>query len=477
MEMRNGNRERIEIQSDDKSSHSKFGFTLVELLVVIAIIAVLVAILIPAVQRVRASARATQSRNNLSEMGVAMKHYEGLGKGNLRTESWEQTLAPFLDDAAAIFVDPADDDGDVSYALTTKVVSMGANDDKKIAIIESNERIIDLDTQSCSGTPLAPSITGSPVARHSGMTNALLYGGAVRSFEPAEIDLADSSNEPLVIWWLPYRDHGLVCGTVVSIDNPDTLPAPTGTDPEPTLTPNPSEPAPTEPPDNPNCEVTTGDLLVHYTFDDPGDPGYDDSGNGNHLNLNGPTHDPSERGGVIVLDGSNDYALAQQTIDITGDCYTIAGWFKTTASSATPSGGRDFFSLYANGGHGAYCQHAPTSHHGSPASGPWRYLHRMPLGVVSPLPDNVYARETVNDGAWHHFAAVKEDTAQVMYFDGAETERRDPMTQANFDEPFTLCIGRNHAAGAVRHWWGSLDDARIYGRALSASEISALANE
>ena len=52
------------------------GFTLVELLVVITIIAILVAILLPAVNRVRASARSTQARNNLAQMGKAMKHYE-----------------------------------------------------------------------------------------------------------------------------------------------------------------------------------------------------------------------------------------------------------------------------------------------------------------------------------------------------------------------------------------------------------------
>ena len=82
------------------------GFTLVELLVVISIIAILVAILLPAVQRVRASARSAQSRNNLSQMGKALKHYEGLGQGNLRHDSWQEQLAPFVDDVAEVFIGP-----------------------------------------------------------------------------------------------------------------------------------------------------------------------------------------------------------------------------------------------------------------------------------------------------------------------------------------------------------------------------------
>jgi prepilin-type N-terminal cleavage/methylation domain-containing protein/prepilin-type processing-associated H-X9-DG protein len=101
--------------------NTRAGFTLVELIVVVGIIGLLVAILTPAVQRARESARNAECKSNLRQIGLALSNYVDI-QGSRGVFPWAaelpsvapdkpslpETLEKFIESSTRVFACPDD---------------------------------------------------------------------------------------------------------------------------------------------------------------------------------------------------------------------------------------------------------------------------------------------------------------------------------------------------------------------------------
>jgi prepilin-type N-terminal cleavage/methylation domain-containing protein len=181
-----------------RSTPRRKGFTLVELLVVIAIIAVLIGLLLPAVQKVREAAARSQSSNNLKQLGIAIHGLTTRTEGLLPPSAgtWPGTNGP----NASIFghILPDIEQGNL-YIKYVPVATLGTT--PFAAATESVKTFIAPLDPSNPGTSAAIGLTSyASNAAVFGVTN----GGTTRY--PAQFNQKGTSNT--VIFFERYASTG-----------------------------------------------------------------------------------------------------------------------------------------------------------------------------------------------------------------------------------------------------------------------------
>jgi hypothetical protein len=171
-------------------------------------------------------------------------------------------------------------------------------------------------------------------------------------------------------------------------------------------------------------------------------------------------------GKALRLDGSNDFVAVgdKASLKLSGNSITISAWvrhesdtFKTWEAIATKGDGTYRLTLC---GDGLGCS-------GGVQNGFYFALNAASVISFS----SVVVPQT---GRWYHVAVTYDGTTAIMYINGVRSAS-DTGSDTIANDTTSFYIGEN-SGSLGRQWTGTIDEVRVYNRALSSAEVVNLAN-
>jgi len=499
----------------------RLAFTLTELLVVIAVIVILLALLLPAVQQTRASARTTQCAANVTELNLALTK-AAANNLSVRPDNWLAMVHPYLidvkiykcpDHEAAILSTGSTPPVTASYGLSNRYPRLQGGDSQKIVLLDYNATRADVVGPGATDVWSAMS-----APRHRGKMNVLFSDGSVQLRSPAQIDPTICALHDSL--WRPMRDVGSAYSrpgcttdasltplvatasssttsgatTAVSTTTGSTTGSTTTTTGGTTTTGSTTSASTTTGGSTTGqlCQVgednVNGGLVVQLTFDDPTALGLDASGTDHHFQpdslMTTAVVDPQRCNVVRCSTGTSvSFRLVNTPSPLSGSpAMTVSFWWKNDPVGGTGQVLNGAQTNWANG---------------------YLYIYGGGSRMWNQRGNNASVNVDANGapagtGQWTHVVSARNSAGTLWaWINGSPTNPTSSSCAA--DPPSSPC---SYAVGGwmgniVSHNWliingldnvpnsamggqgqtGHFDDFRVYNRVLSDAEVLEIYNQ